>query len=237
MTSELKPIDIWDDATNAVCQAMQQSKMCKCPDGECLASTIEPSKETLAHWNTRAAPDVPELKWYTYDSLPASMCIDNVELVLHSQAAEIIAAKDVEIAGIKDCVKGLFDDRAYNRERAEAAEAKLAQYEAQEPVVYTLIFRKSYGVNAETTFKKFEDAEKYAIRCELPLSSIIPLYASPAPAADLKADLERKDAALRFYADTSKYPAPLTGGMGALWEDCGQIARAALNVEASNDKG
>lgn len=34
--------------------------------------------------------------------------------------------------------------------------------------------------------------------------------------------------ALEFYADTSKYPAPLTGGMGALWADCGQIARAAL---------
>jgi len=193
-----------------------------------------------AELNTRAVPDVPELVRYTSwgkgDDYGIKVSKEG-NYVLHSQAAEIIAAKDVEIAGIKDCVKGLFDDRAYNRERAEAAEAKLAQYEAQEPVVYTLIFRKSYGVNAETTFKKFEDAEKYAIRCELPLSSIIPLYASPAPAADLKADLERKDAALRFYADTSKYPAPLTGGMGALWEDCGQIACAALNVEASNDKG
>lgn len=34
--------------------------------------------------------------------------------------------------------------------------------------------------------------------------------------------------ALEFYADVSKYPAPLTGGMGDLWADCGQIARAAL---------
>jgi hypothetical protein len=35
-------------------------------------------------------------------------------------------------------------------------------------------------------------------------------------------------AALEFYADVSKYPAPLTGGMGALWADCGEIARAAI---------
>lgn len=35
--------------------------------------------------------------------------------------------------------------------------------------------------------------------------------------------------ALRFYEDVSKYPAPLTGGMGDLWSDCGAIARAALS--------
>jgi hypothetical protein len=34
--------------------------------------------------------------------------------------------------------------------------------------------------------------------------------------------------ALEFYADVSKYPAPFTGGMGALWYDCGNVARDAL---------
>lgn len=34
--------------------------------------------------------------------------------------------------------------------------------------------------------------------------------------------------ALSFYADVSKYPSPLTGGMGSLYFDCGDIARAAL---------
>lgn len=34
--------------------------------------------------------------------------------------------------------------------------------------------------------------------------------------------------ALEFYADVSKYPSPFTGGMGALWADCGEIARTAL---------
>lgn len=41
--------------------------------------------------------------------------------------------------------------------------------------------------------------------------------------------------ALEFYADVSKYPAPLTGGMGDLWADCGRIARAAL--EAAGRRG
>ena len=34
--------------------------------------------------------------------------------------------------------------------------------------------------------------------------------------------------ALQFYADTGKYPAPLTGGCGDLYFDCGRVARAAL---------
>ena len=41
-------------------------------------------------------------------------------------------------------------------------------------------------------------------------------------------EIARLREALLFYADVSKYPAPLTGGMGALWEDCGGIARAVL---------
>ena len=44
----------------------------------------------------------------------------------------------------------------------------------------------------------------------------------------LRAENARLREALNFYGDISKYPAPLTGGMGALWDDCGQIARAAL---------
>lgn len=37
--------------------------------------------------------------------------------------------------------------------------------------------------------------------------------------------------ALEFYADVSKYPAPLTGD---LWADCGQIAHAALNQRGAD---
>jgi hypothetical protein len=54
-----------------------------------------------------------------------------------------------------------------------------------------------------------------------------------ADAAEAEAVALRK--ALEFYADVSKYPAPLTGGMGDLWADCGRIARAAL--EAAGGRG
>ncbi len=44
----------------------------------------------------------------------------------------------------------------------------------------------------------------------------------------LETQLAAAKKALEFYSDVSKYPAPFTGGMGALWSDCGAIARAAL---------
>lgn len=37
--------EIWDDATNAVCQAMQEQNMCNCPNGKCLAATITSPKD------------------------------------------------------------------------------------------------------------------------------------------------------------------------------------------------
>jgi hypothetical protein len=43
--------------------------------------------------------------------------------------------------------------------------------------------------------------------------------------------------ALEFYADPSKYPAPLTGGMGALWHDCGSIARSARAAHEAKEPG
>lgn len=54
-------------------------------------------------------------------------------------------------------------------------------------------------------------------------------------AVKLRRENELLRKALEFYADVSKYPAPLTGGMGDLWADCGRIARAAL--EAAGRRG
>jgi hypothetical protein len=51
----------------------------------------------------------------------------------------------------------------------------------------------------------------------------------------LQAENARLREALKFYGDVSKYPAPLTGGVGALWSDCGQKARAELG-EKDNAK-
>lgn len=45
---------------------------------------------------------------------------------------------------------------------------------------------------------------------------------------EMRAEIMELREALEFYADVSKYPSPLTGGMGDLWADCGEIARAAL---------
>lgn len=50
-----------------------------------------------------------------------------------------------------------------------------------------------------------------------------------------RAECEGLRAALEFYADISKYPAPFTGGFGELYFDCGQIARAALSRKETGD--
>lgn len=52
--------------------------------------------------------------------------------------------------------------------------------------------------------------------------------AEAALADTLARRVEVLEGALRFYGDVSKYPAPLTGGQGSLYFDCGQIARAAM---------
>jgi len=57
----------------------------------------------------------------------------------------------------------------------------------QEPVVWSLIFNNSYGVNAETTFKTKDKAVDYARRCGTPDSLVknpdtpivVPLYTHP----------------------------------------------------------
>jgi hypothetical protein len=43
--------------------------------------------------------------------------------------------------------------------------------------------------------------------------------------------IEKLMKALQFYADISKYPAPYTGGNGALFFDCGQVAADAIKNE------
>ena len=76
-----------------------------------------------------------------------------------------------------------------------------------------------------------EEAERLADGVEDAHSLFVTAAALRSLAAErdaLKAENARLREALEFYGDISKYPAPFTGGMGALWEDCGQIARAAL---------
>ncbi|MDP8249590.1 hypothetical protein [Pseudochrobactrum saccharolyticum] len=168
---------------------------------------------------TRTVPDVTELKryrlhWSDFDT--AYMEIDSIEgeYVLYSQAAEIIAAIREEWSKAHNA-----DQKAFLAaiKRAEAAEAKLAQYEAQEPIGYLI---------GDGHFTMSEKQAEIAKSCTT--FTVIPLYASPTPAADLKAENERLREAL------TKISSP-TQTAGLLWWQV--EARAALNVEASNDKG
>lgn len=194
--SELKPIDIWEDATNAVCQIMQESKMCKCPDGECLASTIEPSKETLAHWNTRAAPEVTELVRYEPDYFVDFRTITTAYMnsnaggryVRYDQAAEIIAELKRRNREIELEHTGVRNSYYDERRKVVALEAKLAKYEAQEPFGYVYT-TPQYDAGGVTRFIKHKPASGN----EGWYTNLTTVYAlpAPAPAADLKAENQR----------------------------------------------
>lgn len=81
--------------------------------------------------HTSAVTDVSELVRYSVPDRYDKVMPDG-EYVLLSQAAEIITAKDAEIERWKDCY---VDANGH----AEAAEAKLAQYETQKPAMWLCI--------------------------------------------------------------------------------------------------
>ncbi|MDM8346231.1 hypothetical protein P8H26_12605 [Pseudochrobactrum sp. sp1633] len=181
---------------------------------------------------TRAVPDVPELVRWKHCEYPnqhkmmehtegkyvlysqAAEIIDELSCLLNDKQAdlmqkdEIIAAKNNQI----DVSNAAFKQNALLWKRIEAAEAKLAQYEAQEPIAYR--YRHSENENWY-----YGETDQYWWEHQ-------PLYA--APTADLKAENERLREVL------TKISSP-TQATGLLWWQV--EARAALNVEASNDKG
>ena len=203
------------------------------------------------HWNTRAVPDVPEID-VNRSTTKDVECQNNQSMTHNANVPELDRYRPAVY--MEPCLGGMFNDEfgeyalysqaaeiiAANRAEKHKAqnavlnlERKLAQYEAQEPI--------GWIPTATVKWLNEYDGSACAIQTAVhnkPIKSDggVQLYTSPAPAADLKAENEKLREALEFYADTSKYPAPLTGGMGDLWSDCGQIARAALNVETSNDK-
>jgi septal ring factor EnvC (AmiA/AmiB activator) len=76
-----------------------------------------------------------------------------------------------------------------------------------------------------------DDARRYAVEARLRENQAEDRRVSESFArAKAEAEVAALRKALEFYADVSKYPAPLTGGMGDLWADCGQIARTALEA-------
>jgi len=84
-----------------------------------------------------------------------------------------------------------------------------------------------------------DDARRYAVEARLRENQAEDRRVSESFArAKAEAEAAALRKALEFYADVSKYPAPLTGGMGDLWADCGQIARTALaSTRETSDAG
>lgn len=264
MTSELKPD--YEKFTREICQFAFEG--CDASGGEIQEIGIKYgvlTAETFSHEKhvdvvngedfeegdtiycfapSRAVPDVPELVRYRLNSLGELVYSENGSYVLHSQAAEIIAAKqyayDVEYNSLVDRhnqavqqIEKWIDTCSELEQRAEAAEAKLAQYEAQEPI----------GVIHQGIFYSMADIEEYPeYQCGTKI------YTSPAPAADLKAYNQRLREALEFYADKANWETGdfqhsvdehlghnvLTLNMPQAVNDQGKIARSALNVEASH---
>lgn len=177
-------------------------------------------------WNTRAVPDVPELERYDkgdiclaiengYDPLPS----DNGEYVRHSQAAEIIAANRAEKHRAQEAVLKL--------------ERELAQYKDQIPIGYItpkaqLSLLQEFSASDSISPVKMGECR-------------VAIYDRPAPAADLKAENERLRVRLNAVADDFDLiqqrinDGQIERAKATAWQG-EREARAALNVEASNDK-
>ena len=204
MTSELKPChncggknQSWSDGLK-ILNGIQQNRL-NTNDIECFfhlgcedcGETLKMvSAEKIAEMlNTRAVPDVPGLVTVAYGVDENNM---GKPLVRRDKAAEIIAAIRSEMMRAQDA-----DAKAFLAaiSRAEAAEAKLAQYEAQEAVGYL----------TEDDLTWLNDGN-FSINKVMPRESICfnkPVYTSPAPAADLKAKCDRYEQTLRGIAELS----------------------------------
>lgn len=50
--------EIWNDASNSICQIMQEQNMCNCPNGGCLAAKVGVSEKTLRFYQQRIEANV-----------------------------------------------------------------------------------------------------------------------------------------------------------------------------------
>ena len=139
------------------------------------------------------------------------------------------AADRAEIERLSQQCHDLNEELQGVYDRAEAAEAKLAQYEAQKPVGF-LIGDGSFT----SSIAQAHIARNHA---NMPVTA---LYASPAPSADLKAENERLRFRLNAAADDFDLiqqrinDGQIERAKATAWQG-EREARAALNVEASNE--
>ena len=220
MTSELKPCPFCGAKAKFKGGRLSQDSVTIWCENLHRSGGFATKEAAAADWNTRAVPDVPELvtvakqyrwggdpKWRTFPPIFKDDTLEVRELVLHSQAAEIIAAKDKEIERLKDDSRITFDKYLDAHNENVTLKAELAQYEAQEPIGYLI---------GDGHFTMSEKQAEIAKSCTT--FTVIPLYASPAPAAELRAENERYKQALEFYANIS----PIS-------YDFGHTAKTALN--------
>lgn len=228
------------------------------PDSQCVV--LDDADWRLITTALRSAvPDVPELVRYSVPDRYDKVMPDG-EYVLHSQAAEIIAeeqqkTKDAEeLAFRMDRFAQKYLSHMRNaKQRAEAAESKLAQYEAQHEKEMTEVIKERDQCEA------WADKLAHAIGGEAigehsnmnnPWANALEIASSPAPAEDLKAANERLRAGFRKlmsgYVNTLENGMDRIRSLGGSCDDLDTMinndpylrdARAALNVEASNDKG
>lgn len=144
MTSELKPCPFCGGEATSRRSLVEYKADGESPSGEyeegisisCHTCGFEMADEYRddinQKWNTRATPDVPELVRYKPENYQgASFMIEwsDGEYVRYDRAAEVIA--DLERKYVISLDK--LDERT---QRAEAAEAKLAQINDQKPVAW-----------------------------------------------------------------------------------------------------
>jgi len=187
----------------------------------------------------KPAPRLPPIRWrnepWNIDDDFGIRPSTNGEYVLHSEAAKIIEAKDAKKSKLNAYNRSYHAQIIELRELIKAAEAELAQIKAQVPVMFA-------GMD--------EDGNAECISLEKTGLCDQPLYAAPV-SDGLKAKCDRYKKALEFYADKANWDSGdfqhsvdehlghnvLTLNIPHAVNDQGKIARAALNVEASNDKG
>ncbi|MFU0504170.1 hypothetical protein [Pseudaminobacter sp. NGMCC 1.201702] len=135
--------DLWDAATNAVCQTMQDRNMCNCPDGDCLAAKVNPAPQDFAWFSQQLTVLAPadngllerlrehEAEWPNHAAYYAARSVD-----LISEAADTITAQAAEIERLRAerddlAVRAAVIDEALTNalQLKGAAEARLSALE------------------------------------------------------------------------------------------------------------
>jgi hypothetical protein len=178
--------------------------------------------------------DTWQVVWDVPNSLALSLIADTVGATASDEAnARFVAyarsavpALAAKLAESEEFASTQMEGHGETIRALKAAEAKLAEVEAR--AVLDGIAMTETAMARDRAMTNLEHWRQEVGK----LHSQIAKERDRAKAAD--AEVARLREALTFYADISDYPAPLTGGMGKLWQDCGETARAALQPKETD---